>query len=114
MLQRGVYSLSGYPLTLNYAVTIEAEVAGTVVLDANGMSRVFTITGTGVELIGLNITGGDIAASVSVPKSNPRLLEALEPPSIPHPLAFLRPIHRPVELLTMLRCFDAQWVGARI
>ena len=66
MLREGVYDLtSGMTemcshgmLCLDYAVTIEAEVAGTVVLDAARSNRVVYITGTGVELIGLNITGG--------------------------------------------------------
>ena len=45
-------------LCINRAVTIEASVTGTVVLDAKGQRRVFKITGAGVELIGLDITGG--------------------------------------------------------
>ena len=66
MLQEGVYDLtsgmtemcSAGMLCLEYAVTIEAEVAGAVVLDAARSNGVLYITGTDVELIGLNITGG--------------------------------------------------------
>ena len=87
-------------LCLNYTVTIEAEVAGMVVLNASRSNRVFYITGTGVELIGLNITGGYNSGSVSVPMSNPcAFLNALDPSSMPHMLAFLRPIHRPAGTL---------------
>ena len=78
MLREGVYDLtSGMTemcadgmLCLDYAVTIEAEVAGAVVLNAARSNRVFYVSGTGVELVGLNITGG-YESSVSVPKSNP-------------------------------------------
>ena len=73
VLQEGVYDLtSGMTqmcvkgmLCLVYAVTIEAEVAGTVVLNASRSNRVFYITGTGVELVGLNITGGYTSGHVS-------------------------------------------------
>ena len=105
VLQEGVYDLtSGMAemcsyamLCLAYAVTIEAEVAGTVVLNASRSNRVFYIAGTRVELVGLNITGG-YKGSVSVPMSNPCLLKPN--PSIPC-ARFLSPIHRPVELLTL-------------
>ena len=46
-------------LCVDRAVTIEAAEAGTVVLDAKGSRRVFYITGTGVQLVGLNITNGN-------------------------------------------------------
>ena len=79
VLQEGVYDLtSGMTemcsqgmLCLDYAVTIEAEVAGTVVLNASRSNRVFYIAGTGVELVGLNITGGFASNYVRVPKPNP-------------------------------------------
>ena len=66
MLRAGVYSLtsdmcSDGRLCLTSAhngIRIEAEVPGTVVLDAQQGNRVVYITGTGVELVGLNITGG--------------------------------------------------------
>ena len=63
MLRPGTYNLTNAMcadgmLCVTYAVAIEAEVNGTVVLDANRHHRVFHITGTGVELVGLNITGG--------------------------------------------------------
>ena len=45
-------------LCINRAVTIQAAEVGMVVLDAKGQRRVFGIIGTGVELVGLNITGG--------------------------------------------------------
>ena len=51
-------------LCINRTLTMEASEAGTVVLDAQkvldsgSFRRVFYITGLGVELIGLNITGG--------------------------------------------------------
>ena len=44
---------------INRNVTIEAEVAGSVVLDAKGARRVIYVSSGGrAELIGLNITGG--------------------------------------------------------
>ena len=43
---------------IGHNVTLEAETPGTVVLDAKRQRRVFSVKGTGVELIGLNITGG--------------------------------------------------------
>ena len=49
---------SSSALCVDRAVTIEAAEAGTVVLNGMGARRVFYITGTGVELIGLNITRG--------------------------------------------------------
>ena len=58
----GCYSgkwLSESALCINRAVTIEAEVPGSVVLDAMGRCQVFNIKSSGtVDLIGLNITGG--------------------------------------------------------
>ena len=46
-------------LCIDRDVTIEAEVAGSVVLDAKGARRVIYVPTTGrAELIGLNITGG--------------------------------------------------------
>ena len=70
VLQAGVYDVSDGQLSLSYAVTIEAKVPGTVVLDAARSNRVLYISGTGVELVGLNITGG-YAADVSGSNSNP-------------------------------------------
>ena len=43
-------------------VRIEAAEAGTVVLDAQRAARVFGITATGAQLIGLNITGGYVSS----------------------------------------------------
>ena len=49
----------GSALCINRPVTIEAEVAGSVVLDAKGARRVIYVAATGrAELVGLNITGG--------------------------------------------------------
>ena len=46
-------------LSIDRAVTIKAEVAGTVMLDGQGDRRVVLVSSGGVaELIGLNITGG--------------------------------------------------------
>ena len=83
VLEAGVYDVSDGQLSLSYAVTIEAEVAGTVVLDASQSNRVLYITGTGVELVGLNITGGYASYAVSAPKSNPMPCSGLEPSFIP-------------------------------
>ena len=49
----------GSALCINRHVTIEAEVAGSVMLDAKGARRVIYVSTAGrAELIGLNITGG--------------------------------------------------------
>ena len=49
----------GSALCIDHTVTIEAEVAGSVVLDAKGARQVVYVTNAGrAELIGLNITGG--------------------------------------------------------
>ena len=54
-------ALGGSALCINRTVTIEAEVAGSVVLDAKGASRVITVlSGTAAKLVGLNITGGAV------------------------------------------------------
>ena len=57
----------GSALCIDRHVTIEAEVAGSVVLDAKGARRVIYVTAGRAELIGLNITGG-AAYSVSFRK----------------------------------------------
>ena len=49
-------------LCLTHTVRLEAEFAGSVVLNANRSKRVIKVTGTGVELVGLNITGGEAQA----------------------------------------------------
>ena len=49
----------GSALCIDRRVTIEAEVAGSVVLDAKGSRRVIYVSTAGrAELVGLNITGG--------------------------------------------------------
>ena len=64
---------SSSALCVDRAVTIEAAEAGTVVLNGMGARRVFYITkdGTGVVLIGLNITGGLLSDGVRTPASTP-------------------------------------------
>ena len=67
MLRAGTYEfddamcsdLGGSALCIDHPVTIEAEVAGSVVLDAKGARRVVYVAAAGrAELVGLNITGG--------------------------------------------------------
>ena len=53
-------------LCIDRDVTIEAEVAGTVVLKAKGARRVIFVAAAGrAELVGLNITGGETDQNVS-------------------------------------------------
>jgi hypothetical protein len=76
LLVAGTYELASDPTMLmcnnsavciDRALTIEAEVPGSVVLDANGWGRVFMIAAGGTaELIGLNITGGSAYGVQSV------------------------------------------------
>ena len=55
-------------LCINRAVTIEAEVAGSVVLDAKGARRVIYVSSGGqAVLIGLHITGGNISYGPVLP-----------------------------------------------
>ena len=80
VLASGVYKLSG-TLTISYSVIIEAEVPGSVVLDAQGSASterlVFNVQGGGAaELIGLNVTGG--YTSVCSPSARP---SGIFPPS---------------------------------
>ena len=64
LVAAGTYSFTADMCTdsaicIDRAATIEAQVPGSVVLDANGGRRVFEITSGGTAgLIGLNITGG--------------------------------------------------------
>jgi len=54
-------------ICIDRAATIEAQVPGSVVLDANGGRRVFEITSGGTAgLIGLNITGGYASVSSDI------------------------------------------------
>jgi len=49
----------GSALCIDRNVTIEAEVSGSVVINAKGARRVIYVSNTGrAELVGLNITGG--------------------------------------------------------
>jgi hypothetical protein len=64
LLAAGTYELTsdmctGSAICIGRALTIEAQVPGSVVLDAKGGRRVFEIQSSGTaELVGLNITGG--------------------------------------------------------
>ena len=81
---------SGSAVCINRALTIEAQVPGSVVLDAKGARRVLYIQSSGTaELIGLNITGGYTSSVQSV-----CLLNLL-------PRHFL---HRPTGMLTYAMC----------
>ena len=54
-------------LCIDRPVTIEAEVAGSVVLDAKGARRVIYVAAAGrAELVGLNITGGNAGDQAEV------------------------------------------------
>jgi hypothetical protein len=56
----------GSALCIDRAVTIEAEVAGSVVLKAEGARRVIYVSAAGrAELVGLDITGGQARNFVS-------------------------------------------------
>ena len=72
LVAAGTYDLtsdmcSSSAICIDRALTIEAQVPGSVVLDANGGRRVFEITSGGTAgLIGLNITGGyaDVSSDI--------------------------------------------------
>jgi hypothetical protein len=72
LLAAGTYELTsnmctGSAICIDRALTIEAQVPGSVVLDAKGGRRVFEIQSAGMaELIGLNITGGSATMVQSV------------------------------------------------
>jgi hypothetical protein len=74
LLAAGTYELTsdmctGSAICIDRALTIEAQVPGSVVLDAKGGRRVFEIQSSGTaELVGLNITGG----YASVPRVSPQ------------------------------------------
>ena len=68
MLTAGTYEFAdamcsdhgGSALCIDRNVTIEAEVAGSVVLDGKEVRQVIHVAAAGrAELVGLNITGGD-------------------------------------------------------
>ena len=73
LLAAGTYELTsdmctGSAICIGRALTIEAQVPGSVVLDAKGGRRVFEIQSGGTaELVGLNITGGLFEPSVKLP-----------------------------------------------
>ena len=72
LVAAGTYDLtsdmcSSSAICIDRALTIEAQVPGSVVLDANGGRRVFEITSGGTAgLIGLNITGGYASVSSDI------------------------------------------------
>ena len=72
LVAAGTYDLtsdmcSSSAICIDRALTIEAQVPGSVVLDAKGGRRVFEIQSGGTaELIGLNITGGSATMVQSV------------------------------------------------
>ncbi len=51
--------LGGEPLLLDRAITVDASALESLVIDADGKSRVMEASGDGVELIGLTISGGN-------------------------------------------------------
>ena len=73
LLAAGTYELTsdmctGSAICIDRALTIEAQVPGSVVLDAKGGRRVFEIQSSGTaQLVGLNITGGLFEPSVKLP-----------------------------------------------
>jgi len=68
----------GSALCIDRNVTIEAEVAGSVVLNAKGARRVIYVAAAGrAELVGLNITGGEAAWEADV-----SYLASIQPSSI--------------------------------
>ena len=77
LLAAGTYELtsdmcSGSAVCIDRALTIEAQVPGSVVLDAKGGRQVFVIQSSGTaELIGLNITGGYASGVQSARLLNP-------------------------------------------
>ena len=82
MLMAGTYDFAddmcseqgGSALCIDRDVTIEAEVAGSVVLKAKGARRVIYVVAAGrAELVGLDITGGeayDVSSLASIQPSS--------------------------------------------
>ena len=60
-LAAGTYLLDGTQLSINHNVEIRAATGATVVLDAGGSSRVLSIAGGTVDIVGLDITGGSVS-----------------------------------------------------
>jgi hypothetical protein len=70
----------GSALCINRDVTIEAEVAGSVVLNAKGARRVIYVAAAGrAELVGLNITGGETDQNVSFSSCTQHELSSIAP-----------------------------------
>ena len=86
MLVAGTYEFAdsmcpnegGSALCIDRHVAIEAEVAGSVVLDAKGARRVIYVSTAGrAELVGLSITGGsalDVSFRASIEPTRDRRL----------------------------------------
>ena len=70
VLAVGTYDLTR-AVSIDHALTVEAEAAGTVVLDAKGLfGPVVSVHGT-ATLSGLNVTGGSGATYVCWPSEQP-------------------------------------------
>jgi hypothetical protein len=70
VLAAGTYDLTR-AVSIGHALTVEAEAAGTVVLDAKGLfGPVVSVHGT-ATLSGLNVTGGSGATYVCWPSEQP-------------------------------------------
>jgi hypothetical protein len=88
LLAAGTYELTsdmctGSAICIDRALTIEAQVPGSVVLDAKGGRRVFEIQSAGMaELIGLNITGGSATSVQSVCLFEPSLRHFIHHPAL--------------------------------
>ena len=75
----------GAALCIDRNVTVEAEVAGSVVLDAKGARRVIYVSTAGrAELVGLNITRGGAADKVSSRASIEPTRDVSSPPEACH------------------------------
>ena len=69
----------GSALCIDRNVTIEAEVAGTVVLNATGARRLVYVSAAGrAELVGLNITGGKAGYVSSLASIQPSSIAPME------------------------------------
>jgi len=89
----------GSALCIDRNVAIEAEVAGSVVLNAKGARRVIYVAAAGrAELVGLNITGGVTGGDANLVSS----LASIQPSTL----------HRPDEMFCRLLAFFLAGCGA--
>ena len=58
LLDEGEVTLEGNSLFLDHSVQIDASLLGSLIINADNKSRVFTIYAGDVELVGLTVTGG--------------------------------------------------------